>query len=163
VWETVVESSVSQPGLSRSHSHSHGRQLAAALHHQQHYHRPIAVGMVMRTGFSTARGQLVRAILFPPPPKFDFEAQVCKQRAGQNRTGHGAAENGWLGAMGRAGQGRAGHGRAGQGRPIKTFPSSHQPHRTPHHTTPQQGYRFIWVLCSALIVGATIQCFIYAQ
>jgi hypothetical protein len=92
VWETVVEAPKQQQqqqqqsdsgsgyGPSPNHS-SHGRHptlrgLADLLQHQQRYQKPIAVGMVMRTGFSTARGQLVRAILFPPPPKFDFEAQV---------------------------------------------------------------------------------------
>lgn len=88
VWETVVEAPKQQQqsgsgsgcGPSPTHS-SHGRHptlrgLAELLQHQQRYQKPIAVGMVMRTGFSTARGQLVRAILFPPPPKFDFEAQV---------------------------------------------------------------------------------------
>ncbi len=92
LWEAVVEEepghagnagAEGRPALGRSHSHSMSRSRTqsrrasgSVLHHQQHYQRPIAVGMVMRTGFSTARGQLVRAILFPPPPKFDFEAQV---------------------------------------------------------------------------------------
>lgn len=33
------------------------------------------VAMVLKTGFSTARGQLIRAIMYPKPPKFDFEKQ----------------------------------------------------------------------------------------
>jgi hypothetical protein len=37
--------------------------------------RALPVALVLKTGFSTARGQLVRAILYPKPPKFDFEAQ----------------------------------------------------------------------------------------
>ncbi|KAM3567495.1 hypothetical protein VYU27_010362 [Nannochloropsis oceanica] len=62
--------------------------------------RPIPIAMVLHTGFTTARGQLVRAILFPPPPKFDFEAQ---------------------------------------------------------------GYKFIWVLASTLVVGAILQIVIYIR
>jgi len=33
------------------------------------------VGMVVQTGFSTAKGQLIRAILYPKPSKFDFQRQ----------------------------------------------------------------------------------------
>lgn len=39
---------------------------------------PMTVGMVLKTGFATARGQLVRAIMYPPPAKFNFEAQGYK-------------------------------------------------------------------------------------
>ena len=35
----------------------------------------IVVAMVLNTSFSTERGKLVRSILYPKPPKFDFEKQ----------------------------------------------------------------------------------------
>jgi magnesium-transporting ATPase (P-type) len=38
-------------------------------------HRMPVVAMVVRTSFSTAKGQLIRAILFPKPARFDFQRQ----------------------------------------------------------------------------------------
>ena len=37
-----------------------------------------AEAMVIRTGFSTARGQLIRSILYPRPYKFTFESDSYK-------------------------------------------------------------------------------------
>ncbi len=37
-----------------------------------------AIGMVIRTGFHTSKGQLVRSILYPKPPIFRFEVQVLQ-------------------------------------------------------------------------------------
>ncbi len=76
LWEFGLPASYSSgAGAGAGHHHHHHR------HHHHHagsitFSEMPAMGLVLRTGFSTARGQLIRAILFPKPNKFDFERQT---------------------------------------------------------------------------------------
>jgi len=70
-------------GLPASHTTDHHHHHHRHHHHHHHKHAGSitfeempAMGLVLRTGFSTARGQLIRAILFPKPSKFNFERQT---------------------------------------------------------------------------------------